>query len=248
MAKIQYDVYHFSPMEWIRYIVSGFVLVTVIGILFFDNFIGIVIISPYILVYLIRVRKKLQIERKWKLNQEFKDAILSLSAALEAGYSMENAMEEVVRDLLLIYTEDDMIIQEFRYMTRQVKNSKSIELIMMEFGDRSNVDDICSFAQVFATAKRTDGDIIKIIRSTANALNDKIEVKREINTLVAAKSFEAKIMKIIPFGILFYLRLFNRELMQPLYGNFFGMTFMLFILIIYFLLLILIDHIMNIQL
>ena len=51
--------------------------------------------------------------RKWEFNQQFRQGILCLSAALNAGYSIENAFGEAIGDLSLMYDEDADIIQEF---------------------------------------------------------------------------------------------------------------------------------------
>ena len=40
--------------------------------------------------------------------------------------------------------------------------------------------------------------MIGIIRNTANQIGDKIEVKREIDTMLAAKKYEFQIMSVVP--------------------------------------------------
>lgn len=112
--------------------------------------------------------------------------------------------------------------------------NQPVEVILKDFADRSGIDDIKNFAEVFDTAKRTGGDLIKIIRSTGNIIRDKIEVKREIITMITAKKFESNIMNLIPFGIIVYLRMFSPDFLSPLYHNLFGILFMTVILIIYY--------------
>ena len=104
---------------------------------------------------------------------------------------------------------------------------------MAQFAMRSGIEDIESFSEVLYTAKRTGGDIVKIIRSTSNAISDKLEVKREIKTMITAKQFEVTILKIIPFGIIIYLWLGSPGFLDPLYHNLFGILFMTVILILY---------------
>jgi tight adherence protein B len=112
--------------------------------------------------------------------------------------------------------------------------NQPVEVILKDFADRSGIDDIKNFAEVFDTAKRTGGDLIKIIRSTGNIIRDKIEVKREIITMITAKKFESNIMNLIPFGIIVYLRMFSPDFLSPLYHNLFGILFMTAILVIYY--------------
>ena len=64
---------------------------------------------------------------------QFREAIRSLSAALNVGYSVENAMREAFRDLQLLYEKEDYIIREFRYMLRQLEMNLPVENVWKEF-------------------------------------------------------------------------------------------------------------------
>jgi tight adherence protein B len=185
------------------------------------------------MVFRRKKREQRMEERKWKINQEFKDGIISLSAALSSGYSAENAFEEAWKDLKLLYKEDALIMREFSYIINQIRMNITVEKALNEFAERTGVEDILNFAEIFSTAKRSGGDLIKVIRSTANAISDKVEVKREIITMVTAKKYEADIMKIIPLGIIFYLQFFSPGFLDPLYHNILGRMVMSILLIAY---------------
>lgn len=203
--------------------------------------------SPLIYFYIKSRRRSLIKERKWKLNLEFKDGILALSAALEAGYSAENAIEEARKDLMHIYLEGAMIMQEFTYMSNQLRMNVTVEKVLEDFAVRSQVEDILSFSEVFTTAKRTGGDLINVIKLTGNIINDKIEVKREIITLITAKRMEANLMKGIPLFILIYLSLSSPGFLDPLYHNAFGIIVMTVLLILYLAAYLIIEHIVAIE-
>lgn len=136
---------------------------------------------------------------------QFRDGITSLSNSLSAGYSIENAFSEAIIDLKTIYEEDAYIIKEFYFIIARLKRNETIEDILYEFADRTGIEDIYNFVQVFITAKRTGGNIIKIICNASKSIGDKIEIKREIKTLITAKKYESRIMNIIPFGMILYM-------------------------------------------
>ncbi len=204
-----------------------------LGYLFFKHLIGVLMLTPLIYLYMKGKKRSLIKERKWKLNLEFRDGILAISAALEAGYSAENAIEEARKDLGHIYSEDAMIMQEFSYMVNQIRMNVTVERVLEDFALRSQVEDILSFSEVFNTAKRTGGDLISVIKLTGNVINDKLEVKREIITLITAKRMEANIMKGIPVFILFYLSVSSPGFLSPLYHNAFGVIAMIVLLLFY---------------
>lgn len=219
--------------ENVLYLLQGIVIIAVLGTLFYRSVLGMLFLSPMIYFY-IKGKQKQQIkECKWRLNLEFKDGILALSAALEAGYSAEHAFEEATKDLHQIYPEDSMIIKEFRYIANQIHMNITVEKALNDFSERTGVEDILSFAEVFNTAKRTGGDLINVIKITSNIISDKIEVKREIITLITSKRLEANIMKLVPLIILIYLSVSSPGFLDSLYHNLFGIIIMTTFLLFY---------------
>ena len=228
-----YSDYEFTQKELLTVIAKGVILCCVVGFIFYRSLLGIIILLPYVYFYIKEQKNKYMILRKQRLSIGFRDGIRCILAALEAGYSLENAMGEAITDLKLMYNDETEIIKEFLHIQRQVKNNVTIEEAMEQFALRSGIEDIESFAEVLLTAKRTGGDIVKVIRTTSNAISDKLEVKREIITMITAKQFEVTILKVIPFGIILYLWLGSPGFLDPLYHNLFGIVFMTIILVLY---------------
>lgn len=231
----------------IYYLLKGLALSSCIGYLFYKNIIAIILLSPYCFIYLKNTKKKLIEARKWDLNIQFRDGIASISAALNAGISIENSFYESLKDLRLMYKESDYIVKEFEYIVNQLHRNKTVEETLHAFALRSGVEDIDNFAEVFITAKRTGGDIIKIIRSSSKTISDKIEVKREIHTLITAKRFETRIMNLIPFGIIGYMWIFSPGFLDPLYQNIIGRIIMTIALCFYYIAFHLSEKIINIK-
>lgn len=149
-----------------------------------------------------------------------------MASVLGAGYSVENAVKETYQELLLMYSEEDMISRELAIMVQQVRIRIPMEQILEDFSDRVRLEDIQSFSAVFGAAKRSGGDMIGIIRDSVRQIGDKIDVKREIDTLLAAKRYEFKVMSVIPYGIIAYMTLSFPEFMECLYGNIIGIGVM----------------------
>ncbi|NMB44248.1 MAG: hypothetical protein GX995_08990 [Clostridiales bacterium] len=242
-----YNQYDYSKEERIKYFIQGSLIGMIIGYLFYSNIIGTLMLMPYGFIYVKRKKEDLVKERKWQLNLEFKDSLLSINSALNAGYSIENAIKQASLDLKLMYNDDSLIVIEFDSMINQINMNITIESILEDFARRTDIEDIGMFSAVFSTAKRTGGDLIKIIRNTSNSIGDKIEVKREIKTLIASKKFESKIMRIIPFIIILYLKFFSPGFLDPLYNNLIGIIIMSCLLIIYIFAYKISENVMNIE-
>lgn len=149
-----------------------------------------------------------------------------LSTALRTGYSMENAMMEAEKDMRLIYEGDSRIMQELMLMNRQLKMNMPVEQVWEEFAARTNQEDVQNFTAVFVIAKRSGGDTVAILRNAISQISDKIEVKREIDTVMAEKQLEFKVMSFIPLGIIAYMHVSFPEFMDVLYKNIIGVVVM----------------------
>lgn len=242
-----YNIYYFTVWEKLRLILEGFSGAVLLGYLFYKSLLGIIILSPLIFMNFNKKKREFIDKRKWQLNLEFRDGINSLSAALSAGFSVEHAFKEAVKDLKKMYPQGAMIIREFTYIANQIQMNITVEKALSDFAKRSGIEDIISFAEVFSTAKRTGGELNQIIKATGQIIGDKLEIKREIMTLIAAKKFEATIMKFVPAGILCYLSLSSPDLLEPLYHNIFGILIMTILLAIYLYTYRLIDKIIYIE-
>ena len=121
-----------------------------------------VLMVPVSLFYLKWQQSRLIRERRKRLNYQFKDALTSLSVAVQAGYSVESAVKACARDLERLYGRGADIVEEFRYMESQQHVSVPVEELFLDFGERSQVEDIENFAAVFYTAKRTGGDMNQV--------------------------------------------------------------------------------------
>lgn len=212
---------------------KGILLLGGITWLFYDQILMGLLLIPFLVYYLHLCKDDLLKKKKEIFQLQFKESMLALSAALNVGYSVENAMKEVVKDLNSIYPKDARIIKEYTYMVHQLNMNLPAEQVLQEFADRVGQEDVESFVAVFVTAKKSGGDSVAIIRNTVKIICDKIEVKREIEILMAAKELEFKVMTMIPLGIICYMRFSFPEFMGVLYGSIAGIIVMSVSLAVY---------------
>ena len=231
--KADYEVYHYSVKEILKYIAESAALCGIVDCLFYKSMWVLVFMVPVSGMYLKWKKKQLIRERKRKLNYQFRDALNSMSVAVQAGYSVENAVSSCVRDLEQLYSKDEDIVAEFRYIETQQKVSVPVEELFLDLGQRCRVEDIENFASILYTAKRSGGDLGNVLQKVARMLGDKIDVKKEIEATLAAKKSEQMIMSLMPAGIILYLRLASPGFLDMLYGNPFGIAAMTVCLTVY---------------
>ena len=202
------------------------VLLALTAWLYYREIWAVVFLIPVGILYY-RMKKKECVRKKQQVFLlEFKEMIQSLAAGLNTGYSVENAVRETQKELMMVYPKEEVISKELAVMTRKLRLSMSMEQVFDEFARRVDMEDVRNFSVVFTAAKKSGGDMIAIIRNTVDQISGKIEVKREIETLLAAKKYEYKVMSIIPYAIIAYMRLSFPEFMSYLYGNILGIGVM----------------------
>ena len=123
--------------------------------------------------------------------------------------------------------------REIGWINAQIKLSVPVERLLLDFGRRSGSEDIENFAAVFATAKRMGGNTAGIVRETAVTISSKIDVEREIETAIAAKKYEQKIMSVMPAFIILYMQLTSPGFLSIMYTTAFGMIVMTACLAVY---------------
>lgn len=184
-------------------------------------------------VYIPYRKKKNEEQRKWTLMTEFKDAMDSMTAALTAGYSMENGITEAHNDLLLLYGKETQILKDLKEIQKNLQLQRPLDELLMNWGKESGVEDIVTFAQIYATARKSGGNLVKIMKRTAENISEKIEIQREIQTMIAGKKMEATCMMVMPLLIIVYMQLFSADFMTPLYQGVAGRAVMSGALAIY---------------
>lgn len=229
-----YRVYHFCGKDWVEYGLRQLIKSVVICYLFYDSCKAAVLILPFAFIDYHNMRERKREEQKHRLTLQFKAMIEALVTSLNAGYSLEHAFQDAKKDLALLYNRQDFIFKELDAILSGLKMNIPLERLLKNFGERSDIDDINNFANVVMAAKRSGGNLIRIIQKTVNSIADKIAVEEEIKTLIAAKVLEEHIMMIMPYGIIFYLRVSNGEFLEVLYHNALGVMLMtLFLIMIY---------------
>ncbi len=226
MKKIRYDSYTFSAREFVTCLCTGLGGAALVAYLFYRSLVAFILFLPAVLLYMKRQKRVLMEKRKGEVALQFREAIMAVSASLGAGYSVENAFIEAGKDLGTLFGKDAPIVMEFKNLAGRLGANETLEVILEDLAERSGSQDIRDFADVFVTAKRTGGDLVSIIRKSAAHIGDKIEVRRDIETLMSAKKMEQKVMNAIPFFIILYVSINSPGFLDALYHNVIGVAVM----------------------
>jgi len=244
---VNYKRYRLNSKELLICAILYSFLSATIAFLFYDSkyaFLAGLLGMP---VYISKKSKDKKAERLETLRLQFTDMIESLATVLTAGMSVENAFIETATEMRRLHGERADITLELEEIVR--KNSVGIPLAeaFNEFANRSEIGDIKDFAVIFTEALNSGGNIKEIISNTVRIIKEKVRIEDEIQAMLKGKLLEQKVMSVIPFLIMGYLRLSSSDFIKVLYHNIAGVTVMSICLAIYLVALILSGKIVKIK-
>ncbi len=215
-----------TKIEKIQMMLKAAFVAGMAGYLFYDSWWSFVLVIPFSVVCFEYEKKELCKKREQEFLDAFSDGIRFMAEGMKVGYSVENAISSALFELKLLFPKQSRIVKEFERMVYLLHINRPAEQVMQEFSKRIKLKDIEDFVVVFSMAKRSGGDSIQMIREAVQQIREKREVEKEIQVVIAAKKFEFKIMCVIPFFIIFYMKIAFPQFMKILYKNVTGVILM----------------------
>ena len=226
---MNYEVYNFKKWEVIVYFLIAFIVGAFVGFLFYGglakdeygqsttltyvlNITIPVIVGAVAGKLFLPIRNKQIIEkRRIALRGQFRDLLEGLVTSLGAGNNVPDSFAAVYEDLKIQYEADAYIIKEIEVILAGIRHNVPIEDVLMDFGNRSGVEDIKTFANVFNISYRKGGNIKDVIRNTHSIISEKIEIAEDIETTVTSGKTDQKIMLVMPIALISIIKFMSPE-------------------------------------
>lgn len=227
---LNYKVYYMKPLEKILYFVLAFIAGAAVGYLFYGglckNEYGEATGLTWILnvgissavgvaagrIFLPVRTQQIIDSRRRKLNAQFRDMLEALTTSLGAGKNVVDSFHAVYEDMKIQYEEDAFILQELAVILSGMGNNIDIEVLLEDFGRRSGIGDITSFANVFQICYQKGGNIKDTIRNTHEILSDKMDIREDIETVVTSNKTEQNVMIIMPVVLIGLIKLTSADM------------------------------------
>lgn len=217
---IDYRVYVLNREEKLQTLLQGAFFLAGAGYIFFGSWVGAMVLALGTFWYPRIKQRQLQEKRQRELTAQFKDALYALASALGAGLALESAFQAALRDLRVLYPEEEVyILQEFEYLCRRIQLNEPVELVLADFAQRSGVEDVRNFAEVISICKRTGGNLVQVVKNTATIIGDKIEINQDINLLLTKQKFEQRILNVMPVVFIGLIKFGGSGYMDGLYSS-----------------------------
>lgn len=203
-----------------------------LAVTFYQQIWGIILTFPVIILYVKYAETKMVRKKRHQLEIQFKDAILSVSSSLQAGYSLGHAFEDALDMCSDVYGKKSMITSLFENIVWGQKLNIPMDQLLEELAQRSQLDEVRNFTEVIKVTRRYGGNLPDMIRNLAGVIEDHLAVKAEILSVTTAIRYEAYIMDLIPAAIIWYMNL-TGSFLNILYTGIAGRLFMTVCMLIY---------------
>lgn len=162
-----------------------------------------------------------KIKRKKRLDLfgvQLGDALPLISNGLRAGFSFEQALVSVAKDM------PDPIAQELTRATRELAMGVSLEKVLNSLGERMENADMQLLTSAVLIQRKVGGNLADILETISETIQGRIRLKNHINTLTAQGRYSGYLIGAVPVFLLFILSAVSPDYMSVLWTTTYGIA------------------------
>ena len=155
--------------------------------------------------------------RRLKFNEQLVEALGTMSNALRAGFSINQAFESVVEN------GDKPITQEFSVLLQQMRVGLSFEDALASLDKRVGSDDLTLVCTSIDIARKTGGNLTEIFDRSSETIRGRMRIERRVRTLTAQGRMQGIIVSLMPLFLGIAMTVLKPEVMKPFLMSLKGM-------------------------
>lgn len=157
-------------------------------------------------------------KRRQKFNFQLVDALGSMSNALRAGFSINQAFETVVQN------GEKPLSQEFGVMLQQMRVGMNFYDALQSLDKRVGSDDLTLVVTSIDIARRTGGNLTEIFDKISLTIRERMRIERRVQTLTAQGRLQGVIVALMPGILGAAMTMLKPDLMIPFFKSVNGMV------------------------
>lgn len=148
-----------------------------------------------------------------KFNYQLEDALGMMSGALKAGFSINQALEEVA--------DCDLhpVSVEFRLLFQELRLGVPLEQALDNMSRRLNSDDLDLVVTAIATARQTGGELTGTLERVAVLIRERVRINQKVHALTAMGRLQALMIGAMPFVLMIGLSYVSPDMMAMFYNS-----------------------------
>ena len=163
--------------------------------------------------FYLRALKK---QRLAKFNEQLEDALLSMSSALKAGFSITQALENVAAE------NRYPISFEFTLLLQELRLGVQFDTALRKMADRLESQDFELVAVAIITARQTGGELTSVLEELAGVIRERMRIMQRVRALTSQGRMQAWLIASVPFVLMFAMMRLAPDLMDAFFGSLVG--------------------------
>ena len=174
-------------------------------------------------------RITLQIIRKQRLqkfNFQLEDALRVIATSLKAGFSINQALEEVAN--MNIHP----VSVEFRLLLQELRLGVTFEQAFENMNNRLNSADFELVTAAILTARQTGGELTGALERVADLIRERVRISNKIKAMTAMGRLQAILIGAMPFLLLLGMHYVNPVMIANFFDTIYGWIALVVIIIL----------------
>lgn len=201
-------------MSWKTYVLLLFICpisLCVLSLLFINpKSLSIVFAAFGVFIPELIIRRQIK-KNAIKFAENYAASLRTLAAALSAGRSVEQAIEDVSNNVFI----DEHIKNCYKQMSSDIKVGISIEKAFERFAETTGSEDAKDVAAAMNLQLKVGGSESLVISSVSQNIYDRIITRKEIKGYFAGVDVFNNLMDYLPWGVVIFLFIASPQYMKP---------------------------------
>lgn len=146
--------------------------------------------------------------RKTAFTEQLGDCLTTVANALRAGYSFQQAMDVVAKEM------EPPISTEFERVMTDITMGVTLEGALEQMNRRVGSSDFDLVVTAVLIQREVGGNLAQILDTISDTINERIRMKREINALTAQGRLSSMVLIALPIFMAVFCWTFNRDQMM----------------------------------
>ena len=183
-------------------------------------FYSIVRFIPKLIIHILQKRR---LER---FNLQLTEALVTMSNALRAGFSIQQAFETIVQE------GRKPIAQEFGVFVQQTRVGVRFEEALKNLDERVGSEDLTLMIRAVEIARQTGGNLTEVFELIAGTIRERTRIEGRIKSMTAMGRLQGIVVGLIPVFLLGALTVLDPAMMIGFYTSASGIAILLLVVVL----------------
>ena len=149
--------------------------------------------------------------RETLFRNQLGDCLTMVANAMRAGFSFLQAMDLIAKEM------EPPISEEFKHVMRDISLGTSMERALEDMDKRVGSPDFSLVVTAVLIQQQVGGDLARILDTISETIQDRIRMRREVQTLTAQGRISGWVLAALPVGMCILLNVISPGYLDPLF-------------------------------